>query len=111
GLLRFLLGLDLVDRVVFWMLPLDDPLPGLVADRRSVRLTAMHDETWLRVIDAEAALTARGYVGDGSVTIAVNDPLLPANSARFVIAGDGVAVTDGPPDLEVDVEGLGAVLL
>lgn len=27
GLLRFLLGLDLVDRVQFWMLPLDDPLP------------------------------------------------------------------------------------
>ncbi|WP_297848566.1 GNAT family N-acetyltransferase [Mycobacterium sp.] len=111
GLLRFLLGLDLVDRVVFWMLPLDDPLPGLVVDRRSVRVTAMHDETWLRIIDAGAALTARGYIGDGSVTIAVNDPLLPANSARFVIAGDGVAVTDGPPDLEVDVEGLGAVLL
>ncbi|WP_297593258.1 GNAT family N-acetyltransferase [Mycobacterium sp.] len=111
GLLRFLLGLDLVDRVVFWMLPLDDPLPGLVVDRRSVRVTAMHDETWLRIIDAGAALTARGYIGDGSVTIAVNDPLLPANSARFVIAGDGVAVTDGRPDLEVDVEGLGAVLL
>jgi predicted acetyltransferase len=111
GLLRFLLGLDLVDRVVFWMLPLDDPLPGLVVDRRSVRVTAMHDETWLRIIDAGAALTARGYVGDGTVTIAVNDPLLPTNSARFVIAGDGVAVTDGPPDLEVDVEGLGAVLL
>jgi predicted acetyltransferase len=27
GLLRFLLGLDLIDRVVFWMMPLDDPLP------------------------------------------------------------------------------------
>ncbi len=111
GLLRFLLGLDLVDRVVFWMLPLDDPLPWLITDRRAVRVTAVHDETWLRIIDAEAALAARGYVGDGAVTIAVNDPLLPTNSASFAIAGDGAAVTDRRPDLEVEVDGLAAVLL
>lgn len=111
GLLRFLLGLDLVDRVVFWMLPLDDPLPWLVADRRAVHVTAVHDETWLRVIDVQTALAARRYVGDGDVTIAVNDPLLPDNSACFAVSGDGVAVTDGRPDLAVDVEGLGAVLL
>lgn len=111
GLLRFLLGLDLVDRVLFWMLPLDDPLPWLVADRRAVRVTAVHDETWLRIIDVAAALSARGYGGDGAVTIAVNDPALPANSARFAIAADGVTVTDRRPDVTVDVEGLGAVLL
>lgn len=111
GLLRFLLGLDLVDRVVFWMLPLDDPLPWLVADRRAVRTTAVHDETWLRIIDTRAALAARDYAGDGAVTVAVNDLLLPANSARFGIAGDGATVTDRQPDITVDVEGLGAVLL
>lgn len=105
GLLRFLLGLDLVDRVLFWMLPLDDPLPWLVADRRAVRVTAVHDETWLRIIDVAAALSARGYGGDGAVTIAVNDPALPANSARFAIAADGVTVTDRQPDVTVDVEG------
>lgn len=110
GLLRFLLGLDLVDRVLFWMLPLDDPLPWLVADRRAVRVTAVHDETWLRIIDVAAALSARAY-GDGAVTVAVNDAALPANSARFAIAGDGVTVTDRRPDVTVDVEGLGAVLL
>ena len=111
GLLRFLLGLDLVDRVVFWMLPVDNPLPWLLADRRAVRLTAVHDETWLRVIDAQKVLTARRYVGDGAVTIAVNDPLLPRNSARFTIASDGAEPTDRRPQLDVDVEGLAAVLL
>ena len=35
GLLRFLLGLDLIDRVVFWMLPVDDPLPWLLLDQRA----------------------------------------------------------------------------
>ncbi len=111
GLLRFLLGLDLIDRVVFWMLPVDDPLPWLLADRRAMRVTAVHDETWLRIIDVPAALSARRYVGDGAVTIAVNDPLLQHNSARFNIRSDGAETTDSPPQLEVDVEGLSALLL
>jgi predicted acetyltransferase len=111
GLLRFLLGLDLIDRVLFWMRPLDDPLPWLVADRRAVRVTAVHDETWLRVIDTRKALAARKYLGEGTVTVAVNDPLLRNNSARFTIARDGVEATDRRPDLDVDTEGLAAVLL
>jgi predicted acetyltransferase len=111
GLLRFLLGLDLVDRVVFWMLPVDDPLPWLLVDRRAVRVTAVHDETWLRVIDAQQALAARRYEGDGAVTIAVNDPLLQNNSASFTIAGNGVEPTNRCAQLHVGVEGLAAVLL
>ncbi|MGD1172694.1 GNAT family N-acetyltransferase [Mycobacterium seoulense] len=111
GLLRFLLGLDLIDRVVFWMLPLDDPLPWLLADRRAARVTAVHDETWLRVIDAAQALAARRYAGDGAVTIAVNDALLPDNSARFLVTGSGAEPTQRRAELDVDVEGLGAVLL
>ncbi|GBG37688.1 GNAT family N-acetyltransferase [Mycobacterium montefiorense] len=111
GLLRFLLGLDLIDRVTFWMLPLDDPLPSLLVDRRAVQVTAMHDETWLRVIDAHRALAARSYIGDGAVTIAVNDPLLLHNSASFTITGGGAESTTGRADLHVGIEGLGAVLL
>ena len=111
GLLRFLLGLDLVDRVVFWMLPVDDPLPWLLLDRRAMKVTAVHDETWLRVVDARKALAARRYEGDGAVTIAVNDPLLQSNSTTFTIAGDGAEPTDRRPQLHVGVEGLGAVLL
>lgn len=111
GLLRFLLELDLIDRVVFWMLPIDDPLPWLLADRRAARVTAVHDETWLRVIDAARALAARRYAGDGAVTIAVNDALLPNNSARFTVTGSGAEPTERRAELEVDVEGLAAVLL
>jgi len=111
GLLRFLLGLDLIDRVVFWMLPVDDRLPWLLVDRRAAKVTAVHDETWLRVVDVCRALAARRYVGDGCITIAVNDPLLPSNSATFAITGDGAEPTDSQPQLHVGVEGLGAVLL
>ena len=66
GLLRFLLGLDLIDRVVFWMLPVDDPLPWLLLDQRAARVTATHDETWLRIVDVEKTLAARQYGGDGT---------------------------------------------
>jgi predicted acetyltransferase len=111
GLLRFLLGLDLIDRVVFWMLPVDDPLPWLLTDRRAARVTAVHDETWLRVIDAHQALSARRYDGDGAVTIAVNDPLLQTNSATFAITGDGAAPTDRHPALHVGIASLATVLL
>jgi predicted acetyltransferase len=111
GLLRFLLGLDLIDRVMFWMLPVDNPLPWLLLDRRAMRVTAVHDETWLRVVDVEKALAARQYEGDGAVTIAVNDPLLPDNSVSLTIAGHGAQRTDQRPQLDVGVEGLAAVLL
>ncbi len=111
GLLRFLLGLDLIDRVVFWMLPVDDRLPWLLVDRRAAKVTAVHDETWLRVVDICRALAARRYVGDGCATIAVNDPLLPSNSATFAITGDGAEPSDRRAQIVVGVEGLGAVLL
>lgn len=93
------------------MLPVDDPLPSLLVDRRAVTVTAMLDETWLRVVDAERALAARTYSGGGAVTIAVNDRLLPRNSATFAISDDGARPTTQRADLHVGIEGLGAVLL
>lgn len=111
GLLRFLLGLDLIDRVMFWMLPADDPLPWLLVDRRAARTTAMHDETWLRIIDVQKALSARRYEGGGAVTIAVNDRLLPNNSAVVTITSDGAQPADRRPELHVGIEGLACVLL
>jgi predicted acetyltransferase len=111
GLLRFLLGLDLIDRVVFWSLPVDDPLPWLLRDRRAAQVTGVHDETWLRVVDAQKALAARRYAGHGTITIAVEDPLLSNNSGNFTITTDGAEPTDRRAQLHVGVEGLAAVLL
>ncbi|BDB39755.1 MULTISPECIES: GNAT family N-acetyltransferase [Mycobacterium] len=111
GLLRFLFGLDLIDRVVFWMLPLDDPLPLLLLDRRAAKVTAVYDETWLRVVDVRAALAARRYADGDRITIAVNDPILQHNSATYAVTPDGAEPTDQRPQLHVDAAGLAAVLL
>lgn len=56
-------------------------LPMVLVDRRAAKVTAVHDETWLRVVDVHQALTARGYAGDGDVTVCVTDSLLHNNSA------------------------------
>lgn len=111
GLLRFLLDLDLVDKLVFSMLPLDDPLPWLLRDRRASRVTGTRDETWLRVVDVAAVLSARAYAGAGNVTIGVEDPLLPRNSTTFGISGGGAELTDAAPQLRIGIAALGAVLL
>jgi hypothetical protein len=56
-------------------------------------------------------LAARTYAGTGTVTIAVNDPLLARNSATFTVTGDGAERTSATPQLHVGIAGLGAVLL
>lgn len=111
GLLRFLFGLDLIDRVIFWMLPVDDPLPLILLDPRAAKVTAVHDETWLRVIDVHRALAARTYAAEETIVVSVTDPLLQDNSATFAITGAGAAPTDRRPQLQVGIEGLGTVLL
>lgn len=111
GLLRFLLGLDLIDRVVFFMMPVDDPMPWLLLDQRAAKVTNAHDETWLRIIDAEKALAARQYAGDSEVAIAVEDSLLPGNSRTLSVTPDGAERVDRNPQVHVGVAGLAAVLL
>lgn len=110
-LVRFLLRLDLVDRIALPALPTDTVLPLLVHDRRSVRLGRVEDETWLRILDVPAALAARTYAAGPAATIAVQDKDLPENAGTYRIASDGVSAVDADADLTVDVRELAAVLL
>lgn len=111
GLWRHLLSLDLVDIVVFDSLALDDPLPLAFVDRRAVVLGAAHDETWLRLVDVEAALRARTIGDEDPVVLQVSDPLLPANNGIYEVGPKSVARTSAPPDLSVDVATLAAAYL
>jgi predicted acetyltransferase len=111
GLLRFLVGLDLIDRVVFFMLPVDDPMPWLLTDQRAAKVTNAHDETWLRIVDVEKVLAVRTYADGPALTIAVDDALLPHNSITVSISPDGAERVDRQPQLHVGVAGLGAALL
>ncbi|MCV7228109.1 GNAT family N-acetyltransferase [Mycolicibacterium komossense] len=111
ALVRHLLTLDLVDIVTFESRPIDDPLPTLLIDRRAATVGAQHDETWLRLIDVQAALSARAYGPGRPVIIAVTDPLLGANNATFEISAESVRRVEHEPELTVDVRGLAASYL
>jgi predicted acetyltransferase len=115
ALWRFLVGMDLVDVVQGDYRALDEPVEELFTDRRAVETTQLEDETWLRLVDAPAALAARTFdelgTGAGSVVIEVHDRFLPANSGRYRI-GDGPAMpVDEPAELTMDVDVLGQLYL
>jgi predicted acetyltransferase len=116
ALWRFLLGVDLVEKVEAHLRPLDEPLELLLTDPRACAVTGQADETWLRIVDMPAALGARRYGDSGPVLLGVHDGLLEANSGVYRIA-DGGAERVGPlggpvrPELECDVAGLAMAYL
>ena len=88
---RFLLSVDWIDAVEMWMLPVDHPLQLLVA-RVNLLQARVWDGLWVRLVDVGAALSGRGYAGDGRVTFeVVADPLFPDNvgTGRWPTASRG----------------------
>ncbi|MGI5130578.1 GNAT family N-acetyltransferase [Pseudonocardia sp. CA-107938] len=99
---RFLLSVDLVGEVRASGRPMDDPLDLLLTDPRDAAVTSVDDETWLRIVDVPAALAARSWAPAEPVTIAVLDPLLPANEGTYRIA-DGHAERTGSLSADADL--------
>jgi predicted acetyltransferase len=124
GLWRFLLGVDLVTHIEAEARPLDEPLELLLADPRDLAVTGVEDETWLRLVDVPAALSARAFPtpheesGDtdpAPVLLAVHDALLPDNTGVYRL-GDGTAERVAPlgavaAELECDVAALAMAYL
>lgn len=111
GLWRFLLGLDLVDRVAVESRPLDDPIELLLADHRRGNVDRIGDEHWIRLVDVPAALAGRAYGPGEPVVIEVTDPLLPGNGGTYLVTPDGAGRTDRPAGLRLDVTTLAMVYL
>jgi predicted acetyltransferase len=113
---RYLGSLDLIERVTFSMAPVQDPLPWALSDRRCRELKSDEDVLWLRILDPVAALEARGYEGDGSLVIHLNDPLGHADGTVLLDVKDGEAeVTklgaNAAEGIEMDVSALGSLYL
>ncbi|MFV0452428.1 MAG: GNAT family N-acetyltransferase [Propioniciclava sp.] len=109
----YLCGIDLVRRWRAPMRPVDDLILAAATDRRACRVTSVTDEQWVRLVDVDAALTARRYAsGSGDpLVIAVTDPLLDRNERTWRIGPEGADLTDGPPDLVLDIDALSALYL
>lgn len=89
GLWRYLTSIDLFPHVVYWNLPVDDPLLWKVPDHRRIERKRW-DALYLRILDVVEALEFRTYGADGSITVAVDDAFLPDVGGSFELA-----VTDG----------------
>jgi predicted acetyltransferase len=110
GLWRFLLGLDLVRTLQWRIAPDHDPLSHLLTGNDAVNRRA-GDGLFVRLLDVEAALSARTYATPLDVVIDVADPFEPASAGRYRLR-DGTCVrTDDEPDLELGAEELGAIYL
>jgi predicted acetyltransferase len=109
---RFVVQHDLVASARVDLRPIDDPLPWLVADQRAVK-AEVHDHGWLRVLDVEAALTARTYSAPVDVVIRVEDALeFAAGDWRVTIDDAGrcaVAASSDAPEVTLGVVELSAI--
>jgi predicted acetyltransferase len=118
ALWRYLLSLDLVAKVRAVNRPIDEPLRWMLADPRRLRVTALNDDLWLRLIDIPVALAARRYTVVGRLVLAVEDAFLPENTGCYALEcgpdgaqcrrGDG---TEDAADLALGVADLGAAFL
>lgn len=112
---RFLLGIDLMDRVVHINLAEDDPLLHLVSDPRRVQ-PVLRDALFVRLVDLPSALAGRRYAVPLDVVLEVSDEVAPWNAGRWRLRAGPDATsrcepTDAEADLALDVRDLGAAYL
>jgi predicted acetyltransferase len=116
---RYLLSLDLVQTIRVVRRPVDEPVRWLLADPRRLRLARLTDDLWVRLLDVEAALGARGYRTHDRLSFDVADGFRPQVAGRYVLTTgpDGAecrriaAGTDTHADLTLDISDLGSTYL
>jgi predicted acetyltransferase len=117
ALWRYLCEIDLVRTVQAHRVPLDSPLPWLLASPRIGSPTFVDDFVWTRLLDVRAALGARTYAVDGRVVVEVHDASRPGSAAAGTFSVEGgregaeVGATKASPDLVCDVHALSTVWL
>jgi len=110
-LLRFVGHHDSQAETVEWYRPHDPEarLLDLVDDPSELTLRTKAGPM-VRVVDVAHALSALEYPTDGTVTLAVTDPVLPANDGTFLLAveeGTGTCEpTDSSPDATLSMRAL-----
>ncbi|MGX2994265.1 GNAT family N-acetyltransferase [Streptomyces sp. JNUCC 64] len=118
ALWRYLVSIDLVDKVRAWGRPLDDPLLRF-ADRDQVDVVREFPALWVRLADVPAALEGRTWSAPLDLVLEVTDRGVPGNAGRYRLTAkpDGdvhrarAVRTDDAPDLTVDVRELAACYL
>ena len=111
----YLCNVDLVREWYAEERPVDDVIQMAVNDRRGYEIRHTWDEQWLRILDLDAALTARSYAEyPAAFSVAVTDELLPANTGVWEISSAGAKHTSidaADADIATDIGGISAAYL
>jgi predicted acetyltransferase len=115
ALARRLVDFDLTVSITINGRGIDDPLLWWAGGPRALGVKTL-DSLWLRLIDVDAALIARGYSSPCDVVLDVVDPLCPWNQRHWQLSVDphGAATclpTTRDADLRLPVQALGAAYL
>ena len=110
GLWRLLLGLDLVRTLKWRLAPEHDPLAHMLAGNDALDRRA-GDGLFVRLLDVEAALSARAYAAPADVVLEVDDAFRPESGGRYRLRDGRCERTDDEPDLALSAEALGAIYL
>ncbi|MGB2952854.1 MAG: GNAT family N-acetyltransferase [Gaiellaceae bacterium] len=107
---RYLLAVDWVARIRAHWLPLDHPLFLWLREPRRMGFSVV-EAVWVRLVDVGAALSARGYKGDGAIVFDVRDEFCPWNQARWRLAEGTAERTTAEADIRLTAGELGSVYL
>jgi predicted acetyltransferase len=115
ALARRLVDFDLTSAITIGGGGADDPLVWWAGGPRGMGVKTF-DSLWLRLIDVDAAMAARGYSSACDVVLDVVDSVCPWNQRawRLTVDRDGVATclpTSDDPDLRLPVQALSAAYL
>ena len=117
ALWHYLFNIDQTVEVRAWNTPVDSALPWQLTDAREVRTVSRRDWLWLRPIDTATLLASRSYGAHDDLVIDVADPFLDLEETVgcFLVmseaGGSSCERTNREPDLRLDADALGAVLL
>jgi len=115
ALWKFILELDLIDVVQVSGSPLDDSVRFGLRNQRHYLSKMRFDEQWLRLLDVDAALSARTYNStSAAVTVAITDALFPANCGTWEVSAAGArrsGVSAEKADLVTTINGVSAAYL
>jgi predicted acetyltransferase len=111
---RYVLDVDLIQRVTAWDRPTGEPLLHLLQEPRRLNFR-VKDGLWVRLLDVEAALAARRFASPGAVVFEIRDAFCPWNDGRYELEagpqGASCRRTDRAAGLVLTVNELAAAYL
>lgn len=109
---QFAMSVDLVETVSAGLMPVDEPLRFLLKDPRRLRVSALNDHLWLKILDIEGALAARAYSTADRIVLQVHDGAA-ATRVELEVGPDGAQCrpTTSEPDVTLRRSLLGSIYL